>query len=48
MSLRDELMLKLLQELQMDQIFLSQSLNNYMCTYYPITAFMAAVSLAAA
>lgn len=48
LSLRDELMLELLQELQMVEILLSQRLNQPQITSSPMTAFMAAVSLAAA
>lgn len=48
LALSDELMLKLLEELEMGEIFLGKGLNRERGTSSPMTAFMAAVSLAAA
>ena len=48
LALGDELMLELLQELQMIQVFLSECLHRVESTSSPMTAFIAAVSLAAA
>ena len=48
MALSDELLLELLQEFQMVKVFFSESLPIISVTSSPMTAFMAAVSLAAA
>ena len=48
LTLSNEVMLEFLEELQMSQILLSQGLNRRKITSSPMTAFMAAVSLAAA
>jgi hypothetical protein len=48
LSLRDELVLEFLQKLQMVEILLSKGLNSERDTSSPMTAFMAAVSFAAA
>jgi hypothetical protein len=48
LSLSNEFMLEFLEKLQVSQILISQGLNRRKVTSSPITAFMAAVSLAAA
>ena len=48
LSLRNELMLKLLEKLQMGEILFRQGLSYQTCTSSPMTAFIAAVSFAAA
>lgn len=48
LSLSNEFMLEFLEKLQVGQILISQGLDRKKVTSSPMTAFMAAVSLAAA
>ena len=48
LALRDELVLELLEELEMVEVFFGERLDKSESTSSPMTAFMAAVSLAAA